>query len=255
MRYDEDAPVQPHLGQSPTLSIVTVTFDNDEGLARTLSSLRFLRGIPFEVVVIDGASLQSTAELIAETGVEEITLIQEPDGGPYFAMNKGLDAASGAWIWFLNAGDEVAPQISPGRLVELFNEHKSSVLLGIALRPDATTAWQYNLGEVLRGYSAPCHQATIIDRALCNSRSFDTRYKVSADYDFLLSVAEEAPVAPIDMPLCLYEAGGMSERLRGRLELETLLIRLRHGIQPLRALPADILRVPWRALRNWRRRR
>ena len=76
-------------------SIIVVTLNNAKGLECTLESIQQLDYAQKEVIVIDGASHDNTADVVAKNKDIITTYISEKDSGIYNAMNKGLKLASG----------------------------------------------------------------------------------------------------------------------------------------------------------------
>ena len=109
--------------QRPRLTIITVTYNAGEFLERTLESAA--NGLAeteernlIEYLLIDGASADNTLEIAARyEDALRLKIRSEPDRGLYDAMNKGLRWATGQYVWFLNAGDEVYDRSTLGRLV------------------------------------------------------------------------------------------------------------------------------------------
>ncbi|SDS23332.1 Glycosyltransferase involved in cell wall bisynthesis [Gillisia sp. Hel1_33_143] len=91
----------------PLISIITVNFNDLEGLKRTFKSVFNQTWKEFEYIVIDGGSNDGSAELISSQGSSINYWISEPDSGIYNAMNKGIGAANGEYLLFLNSGDEL----------------------------------------------------------------------------------------------------------------------------------------------------
>ena len=94
-------------------SIVTITYNAEKVLERTLNSVLHQTYEGVEHLIVDGASKDNTL-LMAERYKEQndtsenghkVIILSEPDHGIYDAMNKGLTQASGDYIVFLNAGD------------------------------------------------------------------------------------------------------------------------------------------------------
>ena len=87
------------------ISIVTVCRNCCEDLERTIQSVIAQNYANKEYIVVDGGSTDGSIEMLASYKGHIDTLICEPDDGIYDAMNKGIRAATGEWIIFLNAGD------------------------------------------------------------------------------------------------------------------------------------------------------
>ncbi len=89
----------------PKISIITVNYNNLEGLKKTIESVSNQTWQEFEHIIIDGGSTDGSAAYIeSKTQLFEYW-ISEPDTGVYHAMNKGIAKASGEYLLFLNSGD------------------------------------------------------------------------------------------------------------------------------------------------------
>ena len=87
------------------LSIITINYNNFEGLNRTLKSVINQNLKNFEYIVIDGGSTDGSKELIEKYADKISYWVSEPDRGIYHAMNKGIVKASGEYLLFMNSGD------------------------------------------------------------------------------------------------------------------------------------------------------
>lgn len=92
---------------SPIISIITINYNNGEGLGRTLHSVVNQTWKEFEYIVIDGGSTDGSKEIIEEYSKDIDYWISEPDMGIYNAMNKGILASKGNYLLFINSGDEL----------------------------------------------------------------------------------------------------------------------------------------------------
>lgn len=89
----------------PLVSLITVVRNDADGLRRTLASMAVQSFRDFQLVVVDGASTDGTAEQVRAAHGADVW-VSEPDEGIYHAMNKGIARATGEWLLFMNAGDE-----------------------------------------------------------------------------------------------------------------------------------------------------
>ncbi len=87
------------------LSIITINFNNKEGLQKTIDSVVTQSFKDFEWIVIDGGSADGSKELIERYSDRMAYWVSEPDNGIYNAMNKGILHAQGKYCLFLNSGD------------------------------------------------------------------------------------------------------------------------------------------------------
>ena len=161
--------------KSPTFSIITVTYNVENVLQRTIDSIKNQSAFEhIEHIVVDGKSKDSTKDIILKNDVSISQWISETDKGLYDAMNKGIAMATGDYVWFINAGDELYENTT---VESLLNEAKSlpDILYGETMEYTAT-------GEELgmRRLSTPksldwksfkmgmlvCHQSILIKRSL-----------------------------------------------------------------------------------------
>jgi len=89
----------------PIVSVITINYKNKAGLERTFRSVFEQTYSGFEYIVIDGGSQDGSKELIEENAAKITYWVSEPDKGVYNAMNKGIRAAKGKYLFFLNSGD------------------------------------------------------------------------------------------------------------------------------------------------------
>jgi glycosyltransferase involved in cell wall biosynthesis len=196
---------------APKLSIVTVNLNNAAGLKRTIDSVSAQTGAEIEYIVVDGGSSDSSVEILRQRNADIDSWVSEPDTGIYAAMNKGIAAASGEFICFMNSGDAFAPAVLE-RLLDRYSEWRDyDVVYGDIL--NATSAKIERAGNptsIFRDMPFR-HQAAIVRTELHKRFPFDTRYRVAADYDFMLrSYLDGRRFFPTEICLGEYDAGGIS---------------------------------------------
>ncbi len=102
-RYLKHHDVQPET-YNMKLSIITINYNNLDGLKRTIPSITSQTYTGYEFIVVDGGSTDGSKEYIASQ--ERIdTWVSEPDEGIYNAMNKAVGMAHGEYCLFMNSGD------------------------------------------------------------------------------------------------------------------------------------------------------
>ena len=184
----------------PKFSIITITYNAESTLEPTIRSVVGQDYPDIEYLIVDGASKDGTMAIAQRYADRIASLVSEPDKGLYDAMNKGLERATGDYVWFLNAGDtihsadtvsHIAAQIRAGELPD--------VIYGQTALVDANRTF---LG--MRRLSAPerldwrsfrrgmlvCHQAFIARRAI--AEPYDLRYRFSADFDWCIRVMKQS---------------------------------------------------------------
>lgn len=195
-------------------SIITITYNAEAFLPRTVESVLSQHYRDIEHIIIDGASTDSTLSVAqdymqrsyaAQNG-HEVRIVSEPDNGLYDAMNKGLRQASGDYICFLNAGDffpnaNVLDTIVSRSLTGKSRQQLPAVIYGDTdivdndgnflrhrrLAPPRNLTWRsFRKGMLV------CHQAFYARLDIARTVPYDTRYRYSADVDWCIRVMKEA---------------------------------------------------------------
>ncbi|GAO29739.1 glycosyltransferase, group 2 family protein [Geofilum rubicundum JCM 15548] len=204
--------------ENPKVSIITVVFNARSTLERTIQSVRSLDYSHVEYLVVDGGSTDGTLDIIRRYEAHINAWISEPDKGLYDAMNKGLNMATGDYVWFLNAGDEVA---APQVLTRLFEQrpgadiyYGDTMIVDLEgkeighrrLSPPRSLTWK----DFHRGMLVS-HQSILVARSLATP--YDLRYRFSADYDWVLSALRRARVVVNgEMVLSRFLDGGLTKK-------------------------------------------
>ena len=190
------------------ISVVTITYNAEAVLQRTLDSV-LSQSYPYvEHLIIDGASKDETlalAEQYREESTEkaashEVVIQSEPDHGIYDAMNKGLQKATGDYVLFLNAGDTlpatdtlelVMDKAGDGVGVLYGNtdvvDGEGNFLYHRRLQPPERLSWRsFRQGMLV------CHQAFYARTEIAQNNPYDLQYRFSADVDWCIRVMKEA---------------------------------------------------------------
>ena len=104
------------------ISVVTINFNNDKGLERTIDSVKKqINKSYFEYIIIDGNSNDNSIDEINKNKSLIDNLIIEKDEGIYDAMNKGISLAKSEYIIFLNSGGiKIDKPDKPPSLINIF---------------------------------------------------------------------------------------------------------------------------------------
>ena len=100
------------------ISIVTVCYNSAATIRDTLESVLSQTYNNIEYIVVDGASKDSTLDIVNEYAGRISTIVSEPDKGIYDAMNKGVNLATGDFVGILNSDDIFASATTIEKLVE-----------------------------------------------------------------------------------------------------------------------------------------
>jgi glycosyltransferase involved in cell wall biosynthesis len=223
---------------SISVSIITVCFNSEKTIRRTLESLRDQISGNFEVIIVDGSSTDNTLEIVKEFDGLVDRIISEHDSGIYDAMNKGVALATGEYIAFLNSDDAYLPHTIDA-VVKCIKQHKPDVVYGNIEK-------ERRLGdEILTRIEKPrlddmpktmgvFHPAGFVHRRFFQKfGGFDTRFKLAADYHFMLRVYQsKARFHYLDEVLAIFTIGGASNYSCGAYqEAITIQTELNTGYQ------------------------
>jgi len=199
----------------PKISVVTVIFNNKEGLEKTIKSGINQTYSDIEYIIIDGSSTDGSIEIIKkyENKIDKWT--SEPDKGIYDAMNKGIKRATGEYVNFLNAGDVFYNKKVLEKVSVSLDSCKSKFFCGRTRKiyPLYKTFTPITMQKLKYGIM-PSHQASFVGRELLlNMGGFDLGYKSSADFDFYCRFFKKGgEVCFSDIIIADFLAGGMSSR-------------------------------------------
>ena len=180
-----------------TVSIITVVFNGEDTLERTIKSIAAQTYPDIEYLIVDGQSADRTLTIIQNNEAHITRWISEPDKGLYDAMNKGLDMATGDYVWFMNAGDEIyAPntlektmQLSPEADIyygdTIITGPQGNVIGERRLKPPRHATY-----KSLKHGMLISHQAFIARKQL--TPYFNLNYRYSADYDWMIQTMRKA---------------------------------------------------------------
>jgi glycosyltransferase involved in cell wall biosynthesis len=202
----------------PSVSVITVCFQALDDLRMTVPSVLSQTCQDFEYIVIDGASRDGSLEYVQGFGQKIQKVISERDNGIYDAMNKGVSIATGCWVLFMNAGDRFYSTDSLKRVVKELKSTQTDLLYGgCEIRyPNGLSRIQKpgHLKDLWKGM--PCsHQSLLARRELLIRFPFDTENRITADYQFFLSVyCLGSKIIGTGDIVSSISAGGVSDRKR-----------------------------------------
>ena len=123
------------------VSLVIPTRDTRELTLRCLESIRSQAGVAAEVVVVDDASRDGTAEAVAARFPEARLLRNEAPGGFTASINRGLETARGDVLVALNSDTELLPGALEALLARFAEHPRLGVAGGRLVYPDGSPQW------------------------------------------------------------------------------------------------------------------
>lgn len=196
------------------LSIITITYNNLEGLKDTYHSIHQQTFRDYEWIVVDGGSTDGTKEFLEEHQEELAWWCCEPDKGVYNAQNKGTKHARGEYCIYMNSGDsffadnvlervfekDVDADIVYGNWMLVFENGKTR--LGRA--PEAADLAYFFEDNM-------CHQSMLIRTEAVKNRPYDESFRIYADWEEWLALLTQGKTfRKIDLTICNFMVGGIS---------------------------------------------
>ncbi len=173
----------------PKVSIVTVTYNCVDTIEKTLLNVLNQTYSNLEYIVIDGASTDGTREVIERYANRLSYWISEPDKGIYEAMNKGIKAATGEWIFFLNSGDFFFKPQTIQNVFEWYEDKGEDLIVGgiRSVNHQGVNDAFYNPANADAWHRAFIpHQSAFIRLSVQKANPYLTKYKIASDYAFFL---------------------------------------------------------------------
>lgn len=184
----------------PKFSIITVTYNAGAVLEDTIQSVITQTYRNVEYIIVDGGSKDHTLDIINRYREHIHTLVSEPDNGLYDAMNKGIRLATGDYLCFLNAGDELHEDDTLQLMVHsitgtelpdvLYGETAIVDEEGHFLRMRRLSAPENLNWKSFKDGMLVCHQAFFPRREL--AEPYDLRYRFSADFDWCIRIMKKS---------------------------------------------------------------
>lgn len=213
------------------LSIITINYNNAEGLRKTMESVLKQTYHDYEYIIVDGASTDGSVDVIKEyenqLNITHSTIhllwSSEPDNGIYDAMNRGIRKAKGEYTLMLNSGDylvdeyvleRIIPELDGTDIVQGNNIEECS---GKTYRNRGCGRSDIDFFDVMKGHFL--HQSSFCKRDLFERYGyFDESYKMSGDTKFFMNCLgkNDASFKYIDIDVANYDLGGISAEKTGK---------------------------------------
>jgi len=225
---------------NPEISIITVVYNNAKYIEKTISSIINQTYDHIEFIIVDGGSTDGTLDIIRKYENKIGKWISEPDNGLYDAMNKGLQMATGDFVWFINSGDEIYSESTLENVLSGMDERDDILYGGTMmidengnekgerrLTPPESLTW-----ISLRRGMLVSHQSILVRRGI--APQFNMKYKISADIDWVIrSLKNASRIRNTNEYLSRFMEGGVSrKKLRQGLWERFIILSKYYGILP-----------------------
>ena len=250
-----------------TLSIVTINYNNLEGLRKTIDSVISQTWHDFEWIIIDGGSTDGSKELIEDTANKLAASdfnplsywCSEPDNGIYNAMNKGIKHCNGEYINCMNSGDELYETTT---LEKCFaTKHSADILYGNAFlysefdeKKNKIDKFPFPINFYNFYFGNICHQAMFVKTNALKDTGFNEEYTLCADYaKWLEMYFKNTSFEYMDLIICNFSLDGKSNedisnvlREREKIQKEiipTSILSIIKELEEYHTYGSDILQI------------
>lgn len=243
------------------ISVVTATYNASVTISECLDSVS-AQSAETEQILIDGASTDTTMEIVKRHRPVLSTVVSEPDEGIYHAMNKGLRLATGEVVGILNADDCYASENTLAAVLQAFSDPSIDVCYGDLVYVDADETdrvvryWrsgEYKKDSFLWGWMPP-HPTFFVRRSVYQEHGvFNLDLGSAADYELMLRfmLRHRLKAAYIPEVLVRMRTGGVSNvSLRNRLAANRM-DRKAWELNGLKPYPWTLWAKPIRKLGQW----
>ena len=221
------------------LTIITICRNEISRIQRTLDSIQSQSCQDFEWIAVDGGSTDGTLALLEKQSPLLSRILSGPDRGIYDAMNKGILAASGDYILFINAGDWLENRNVVSNFIN--QAFKTDLVVGDirVIYPDGHEQYRGSqdrpIDPALLYWRSLPHQATFIKRTLFTQFGpYDLSFTIAGDWEFFARVLITHGATRMAWPYCVsvYTNDGISAVPENRQRLHAERQRIRHRYYP-----------------------
>jgi glycosyltransferase involved in cell wall biosynthesis len=202
-------------GNQKLFSIILATYNCGQKVENTLQSIFSQNRELFEVIVLDNASTDDTLSYLKKYE-SDLTLLSEKDDGVYYAFNKGIELATGKYLYFIGAGDCLRPGILDRVKESLPPAETPAFVYGKCyfVKQKIDNGKKFESKLFIRDNL--CQQGIFYHREVFKLiGKFDLQYKILADWMFNLKCFLHDGVTKkyIDCVIADYEEGGLSAEI------------------------------------------
>jgi glycosyltransferase involved in cell wall biosynthesis len=211
------------------LSIITINYNNYEGLKKTVESVISKVIDDIEYIVVDGGSTDGSAEYLKEVNCNHYSWISEKDNGIYNAMNKGIRMAGGEYLLFLNSGDWLVENISLNDIIKSLND-VDLVIYDLFFIDNENQSRKKHPDKITLSYlleKTISHPSTFINkRELLGQGGFNESLRIVSDWEFFLKMFyQKIPTYKVlNIPIVYFKLDGISSNNRTLVAKEKELV-------------------------------
>jgi glycosyltransferase involved in cell wall biosynthesis len=222
------------------ISIITVVFNNQNRISISIDSVINQSDADIEYIVVDGGSSDNTPVIVNSYGDKISKFICEPDKGIYDAINKGIRVATGDVIGILHSDDIFGNGQIISQIIEVFKQTGVDGVYGDLIyvnkeNPDKVIRYWKSCPfkkDLLKKGWMPPHPTLFLRRKIFDNYGlYDTGFKISSDYDFILRIMSRPELKFEYFPQIItrMRVGGMSNR-----NLKNIFLKSKEDLRAMR---------------------
>ena len=213
---------------TPKVSVITVVYNAKYDLVQTMNSIRILKDFDMEYIIVDGGSTDGTLQVIKRNNDIVDQFITEQDEGIFDAMNKGIKKASGQWLLFLNAGDQVFANAL--ELIDFERNKDCAVIFGNTKRSSGEVSIPFKLELLEVGVLPACHQSMLFNRVLLKDELYyDTTFKLFGENELMMRLyAKGYGMKYENVTVSYFKGGGISDQISHTVRLAKFYFLFRY---------------------------
>ena len=224
----------------PKVTIITACYNSERHIEQTILSVLNQTYENIEYIIVDGASSDSTMEIVNRYRDQIDVVISERDSGIYDAFNKGIRVSTGDFIYFLNSDDYLFSDAVIEQVVKALVESGPDTMAvygDILIMNEDTGVFRFfgkkADNELLKEGKMPPHPGMFVKRELfIQHQGFDVNLSIASDLDFVIKVFKEhaEQAVKIDQTIAVFRTGGASTQLLNQKKVrhETITVLKRH---------------------------
>jgi len=175
------------------INIVTATYNCEKTIEKSITSVLSLN-TQINYIIIDGKSTDQTLSIINKYSSNIDHVISEKDNGIYDAWNKALNYIKQGWVIFVGADDFIVKR----NFITLINNIQGDfsnydLICSKCTLIDEYENYKFSFGESydqrkMKRYMCVANPSLLYNTNLFTNRKFNTKYKICADYEFLINL-------------------------------------------------------------------